>query len=103
MLIFSLIYLQMIAYRNVHIRATILCKAIIQTLASTPFPNNSNQWSFENWLPLNGAWQDQPGAPHRAQREETLKTNPPWMGVCQRNELEKLLGPKLGQFEQPNK
>ena len=95
MLTLSLIYLQMIACRNVHICAT-LCKAIIQILASTPFPKNSNQWSFENWLILNGAWQDQPRAPHHAQRKEALKTNPRWMGICQRNELKKLLCPKLG-------
>ena len=76
--------------------ASLLCKAIIQILASTPFPKNSNQWSFENWLILNGAWQDQPRAPHHAQRKEALKTNPRWMGICQRNELKKLLCPKLG-------
>ena len=75
MLTLSLIYLQMIACRNVHICAT-LCKAIIQILASTPFPKNSNQWSFENWLILNGAWQDQPRAPHHAQ--ENGRLSPHW-------------------------
>lgn len=73
MLIFSLIYLQMIACRNVHICATTVCKAMTQILGSTPFPDNNNQRSFEKWLILNGAWQDQPRTPHHAQSKEALK------------------------------